>query len=202
MWSAVYKSRFHLEWFACVWVGGRAYDRVRVCIVPGWTGQGWDVWVCVHKGRLVRTPVPFKSRVNRSVNTVREVGGEERQDVSRPWGCAEVLQLSGNICYIREKLSKHIFCPWLKALQACFCPTQNHHFELFLFNELSWMMLWYAQGSYRASIYREVLRKRDFCIRDSSWLLTPRKMGTDRLDQISRPSRSTLWPQTMLHHSF
>ena len=24
-----------IEWFACVWVGGRAYDRLRVCIVPG-----------------------------------------------------------------------------------------------------------------------------------------------------------------------
>jgi len=32
--------------------------------------------------------------------------------------------------------------------------------------------------------------------------LTARKMGTDRLDQISRPPKPTLWPQTMLHHSF
>lgn len=66
MWSEVYKSRFHLEWFACVWVGGRVYDRLRVCTVPGWTGQGWDLWVCVHKNEPARTPVAFKFRVNGS----------------------------------------------------------------------------------------------------------------------------------------
>lgn len=64
MWSAVYKSRFHLEWFACVWVGGRAYDRLRVCAVPGRAGQGRAAWVCAHKGAFGRALVAFVSPAN------------------------------------------------------------------------------------------------------------------------------------------
>lgn len=113
-------------------------------------------------------------------------------------GCQQALRLCWGSAapwkYLlyQRKLSKHIFCPWLQELQAWFFPAQNHHFELFFYNELSWIMLWYTQRSYERSIYTEVLRKRDFCIRDSSWLLTARKMGTHRLDQFRRPPKFTL----------
>lgn len=52
-------------------------------------------------------------------------------------GCQQALRLCWGSAapwkYLlyQRKLSKHIFCPWLKALQAWFCLTQNHHFELF-----------------------------------------------------------------------
>lgn len=83
--------------------------------------MGW-LSVCVHKGGLVRISVPSEWKCK----AVCEAAGEARQDVSGPSGCAEALQHSGNICFSREQLSKHI-C-WLKVLQAWFCPTQNHWF--------------------------------------------------------------------------
>lgn len=102
-----------------------------VCAVPGRAGQGRAAWVCAHKGCVwegsggICVPSEWKCE------DVREAAGKERRDGGGPSGCAEVLQLSGNICCIREKLSKRIFCPQLKALQAWFCPTQNHHFNCF-----------------------------------------------------------------------
>lgn len=197
MWSAVYKSRFHLEWFACVWVGGRVYDRLCVCTVPGWTGQGWDLWVCVHKNELARTAVAFNFRVNG--NAMLCVRWMERK-VRMSAGPEAVLRFcsSMEVFVISEKTFQTHFLSLTKGTASLVLPNSKSRFWTFFLQWLVMDKLVIRTAELQRKYNREVLRKRDFCIRDGSGLLSASKMGTHRLDQIRRPPKFTLWLQTLL----
>lgn len=127
MWSAVYKSRFHLEWFACVWVGGRVYDRLRVCSVPGWTGQGGDLGVCVHKNELARTAVAFNFWVNGSAMLcVRWVERKVRMSA----GPEAVLRFcsSMEVFVISEKTFQTHFLSLTEGIASLVLPNSKSQF--------------------------------------------------------------------------
>lgn len=147
MWSAVYKSRFHLEWLVCVWVGGRVCT---LCLAD--QDRDGIFELCVHKNELARTPVAFNFWVNGSAMLcVRWVERKVRMSA----GPEAVLRFcsSMEIFVISEKTFQIHFLSLTKA--GLVLPNSNSPFMVF-YNDLSWIKLWYAQWSYKGSIYREV----------------------------------------------